>query len=236
MCQWRDWCGVRLEEVADLSLLSGVGAARRRLFKSHGIDDLHDLAALDWRTGELLRCKVDLADLAAKAEGLPASTPMDSVIPNRKKQLAGPGITRLPHRGRPRRHRSRWSSTLCAAGGTNLSTQIELARARVGPSPAYRRRGVEQIAVPRGDVEVDVDMENTNDGCYLWGALFTDRRQPAPTAQYVRSPPGTPTSRLASWSRSRRSGRGSATSEPGPRRTGRVSGPTATARAQNRAR
>ncbi len=184
MCQWRDWCGVRLEEVADLSLLAGVGAARRRLFKSHGIDDLHDLAALDWRTGELLRCKVDLADLAAKAEGLPASTPMDSVIPNRKKQLAALaslGFLTVSDLDAI----DSVVVDLYAAGGTNLSTQIELARARVGPSPVYRRRGIEQIAVPRGDVEVDVDMENTNDGCYLWGALFTDRRHPAPTAQYV---------------------------------------------------
>ena len=45
----------RLEEVADLSLVSGVGVARRRLYKAHGIDDLHGLAVLDWTTAELVR-------------------------------------------------------------------------------------------------------------------------------------------------------------------------------------
>ena len=39
MCRWREWCGERLEEVADLSLIAGVGVARRSLYKAHGIDD-----------------------------------------------------------------------------------------------------------------------------------------------------------------------------------------------------
>lgn len=46
---------------------------------------------------------------------------------------------------------------------------------RVGEQPAYRRRSVYELVVPRGDVEIDVDMENIAGGCYLWGALIDER-------------------------------------------------------------
>ena len=69
MCRWREWCGDQLEDVADLSLITGVGVGRRGLYKAHGIDDLHALAALDWRTAELVRGKVDVDGLRQKAVG-----------------------------------------------------------------------------------------------------------------------------------------------------------------------
>ncbi len=175
MCRWRGWCAERLEETADLSLLASVGVARRRLYKSKGVEDQHGLAALDWTTAELLRRKVDLADLSARVRDLPGTTSLDSVIPQRKKQLqdlASLGFVTVADLAAV----DPTVLALHAGVGSTLAAQIELARARIGPSPAYRRREVERIEVPRGDVEVDVDMESTNDGCYLWGALVTDRR------------------------------------------------------------
>jgi predicted RecB family nuclease len=184
LCRWRHWCGDQLEEVADLSLISGVGVVRRRLYKAHGVEDLHDLAALDWTTAELLHCGVDLGDLLDKTEGQPPATLLAALIPNRRMQLENLAAHRLLSVA-DIRMLDRTVLSLCGAGATNLATQIDLARARVGAAPAYRRRGVARIEVPRGDVEVDVDMENTNDGCYLWGALVTDRRGALAMTRYV---------------------------------------------------
>jgi predicted RecB family nuclease len=184
MCRWRDWCGERLDESADLSLISGVDVVRRRFFKAHGIDDLHDLAALDWTTAELVRAGVDLEDLLTHAAGLPDATPLTAVLPSRTKQLEDLAAHSMVTIADTKRI-DRRTLGLCLAGATNLAVQIDLARARVGAAPAYLRRGVGHMEVPRGDVEVDVDMENTADGCYLWGALVTDHRDATPSPRYL---------------------------------------------------
>jgi predicted RecB family nuclease len=184
LCRWREWCGERLEEAADLSLISGIGVARRRLYKSEGVDDLHGLAALDWRAAELARRDVDLMDLGVKACDLGESTRLDSLIPRRKKQLddlTALGVVTVADLD----ELDQRTIDLCEGGASNLAGHIELARARVGSSPAYRKRDVERVEVARGDVEVDVDMESTNDGCYLWGALLTDRRVPGSPSTHV---------------------------------------------------
>ncbi|HSZ35612.1 MAG TPA: TM0106 family RecB-like putative nuclease [Acidimicrobiales bacterium] len=187
MCRWRDWCGAQMESVADLSLVSGVGVARRRLYLEHGVSDLYALAGLDWTTAELVRRGVDLSDLSDRVrEGpCPGSTPLASVIPKRKKQLEDLAALGFVTVGDLAGLDGR-TFVLCAGGGgSSVAGQIELARARVGGLPAYRRRDVVSVEVPRADIEVDVDMESINDGCYLWGALGTDRRTAGAAAEYV---------------------------------------------------
>ncbi len=187
MCRWRDWCGSQLEAVADLSLVSGVGVARRRLYLEHGVSDLYGLAGLDWTTAELVRRGVDLSDLwdRVREGSVPGPTPLASVIPKRKKQVEDLAALGFVTVGDLAQLDGR-TFVLCAdGGGSSVASQIELARARVGGLPAYRRRDVASVEVPRADIEIDVDMESTNDGCYLWGALATDRRESSAAPRYM---------------------------------------------------
>jgi len=120
---------------------------------------------------------------------------------------------------------------VCTAGAANAAGQIELARARVGTAPAYRKRGVDVLTVPRADIEIDVDMENINDGCYLWGALVTDHRVGDGGACYVAFASWDPDVEAGEQLAFRGSGRGSPASGRRRRRRAPRSGPTATARA-----
>ena len=104
---------------------------------------------------------------------LPDDTPLPDVIGARRKaqlrRLAGEGIHVLGDA----RALAPGTAAYGDARMRDLPGQIDLARAALGGSPAYRRRGVTRVRVPRGDIEVDVDMENTEGGVYLWGALLS---------------------------------------------------------------
>jgi predicted RecB family nuclease len=186
-CPWRDYCRERLESgYGDVSLLPRIGWRQRKIHGDHGVRDRAELASLDIRTARLVSDGVNVAETQSLIEDLPLDTPVrDLAVVVRSKKA----LTALEDNGVKTfadiAGLSRSTGSYAGSGMATLPEQIDLARAVLGPAPIYRRREVETIQVPRADLEVDVDMENVEQGVYLWGALVSDRTKPDAAPQYT---------------------------------------------------
>jgi predicted RecB family nuclease len=181
-CPWRDHCGPVLREPpGDVSLLPRVGWTQWKAHRDHGVRNLAELAALDVRTAQVVAAKLGAPRLIQLAAAVPPSTPLrdldDALLkPNIIERLADLGISDVAALRSLDPKTSRYSDLAMGA----LPEQIDLARAFLGSEAVYRRRGVPTLVVPRAGVEVDVDMENTERGVYLWGALVSDQQAVSP--------------------------------------------------------
>ncbi len=175
-CPWWDYCRPQLEAGwGDVSLLPRVGYAEWRVHRNHGVTNRAELASLDSRTARLVATGVDVKGLAVRLSGVAEHTRLDAfgnevLAPARVAALEVEHVTTV---GELRGLDWRTAAYSDEPMGS-LPRQIDLARAALGPSPVYRLRGVARAVAPGADVEVDVDMENVETGCYLWGALLSD--------------------------------------------------------------
>ena len=175
-CPWNGYCGPQLAAGwGDVSLLPRVGWSQWKVHRDHGITDRAELAALDWQTASLVAAGIDVKGLRTVALSLPIDLPVLDMgsIWKPARQLA-----LLDARG------LRTVGDLLAldvttaeysGSGVPLHEHIDMARAVLGPASVYKRRGVDRVVVPRADVEVDVDMECSEVGVYLWGCLLNER-------------------------------------------------------------
>lgn len=170
-CEWRDVCVPELEAVDHVTLVPGIGYPQWLIHRERGTTTRTALAALDARTASLLDRGVALTRWRDAAEALPANTLVEAIPSKAPKQRAT-----LLERG------------ICVAGdllaldpataayaGTslsNLTTSIDLARLGLTNLVA-RVRGIGEIAVPRADVEIDIDLESSGERVYLWGTLVS---------------------------------------------------------------
>jgi predicted RecB family nuclease len=185
-CPWRDYCRARLESgYGDVSLLPRIGWRQRKIHGAHGVRDRAELASLDVRTARLVSEGVNVAEMQSLIADLPPDTPVRDLaaVVRSKKALAAleeagvrtfADLADLP----------RATASYADSAMTTLPEQIDLARAVLGPAPIYKRRGVETVLLPRADVEVDIDMENVEQGVYLWGALISERTTSHSAPQY----------------------------------------------------
>jgi hypothetical protein len=198
-CPWWDYCRPQLEAGSgDVSLVPRVGWRERKIHLDHDVADRAALAALDVRTALLIANGVDVAGLLASTEGRPKETRLAErgVVRSRAQlaRLADDGISTVGDLS----ELSRRTASYSGAGLSSLPEQIDQARAALGPDPIYRRRGVEHLDAPRADIEVDVDMENIEEGVYLWGALVSERSGAPPEYHsFVTWEPLTPESEAA---------------------------------------
>lgn len=175
-CPWWGHCGPQLHSGAgDVSLLPKVGWKQWSVHRDHGVHDRAELAKLDPRTATLVAGGIDVVSLIEAASEADPSTPVEKLIGGRRPAQIAKLETIGVHNAADVADLSTATALYSGCGLSSLPQQIDLARAALGPKPVYRRRGVDELDIPRADAEVDIDLENVEDGVYLWGTLVTDR-------------------------------------------------------------
>ena len=181
-CGFHDFCFSTLElDSGDSSLLPGLSYQHWRHLRDLNITHRSQIADLHYPTASLLKSGVDIDAFLELAETAEPSALLKSLRPQAKKQLSS-----LDRAGiRTVADLRKLTDADTAAVGGFIAQPILDARAVLGSHPVYRRPGIDEVTVPRADIEVDIDMESVNEGVYLWGALINDRTKPETGPEYI---------------------------------------------------
>jgi predicted RecB family nuclease len=182
-CPWLEVCNATLLEASgDASLLPQLAYPQWRALRNAAITDRAGVAGLDLATAELIESRVDVARWLEDAATADPATAVAELRPQAKKQIATLGAAGIATAGDIVAR----LDPATARFGSWIRMAILNARAATGPEPVYLLPGG-VTTMPRSDIEIDVDMESTNDGVYMWGAYVTDRAGTAITAAGYRA-------------------------------------------------
>jgi predicted RecB family nuclease len=170
-CPWDAYCSEQLEAGSgDTSLLPGLQYPQWRELRDADIRTRQQVAGLDMPTVELAVEGLNVEQAFREAVELPGDAPAAGIMPKARKQQSVMASHCLHTAGAL----VRAIDPITASLGSYLRHAIPNAVAALGDAPAYIRNDEDNPSVPRGSVELDIDMESTNDGVYQWGVLVTD--------------------------------------------------------------
>lgn len=174
-CPWRAVCHEELEAADHVSLLPRTTYDNFVWHRRLGTTTRVGVARLDPLTATIISgdkpggVKVDVDAIVESTRHSALSAPLEEILGRKetaKARFADAGIATVGDLARLDRATIRYSHAKVG----HLPTLIDEARA-VTSGGAWRKRGVSTVEVPTADVEVDIDMESSADGVYLWGAL-----------------------------------------------------------------
>ena len=186
-CTWSNVCYDELDEIHHVSLVAGVTLDNVHSLGGADIVTMEELAAVDLRTAQLMvgakANNLDLAELVASAHAHSHPSAPVTVLTGKKKNgpayLESVGITAVGDL------LTLNSTALLIKPFTRLVSSIDGARVRLrGDGHPYSERNDPLSSLSRGDIEVDIDMENA-EIVYLWGTYLTDHRDVTTTSALV---------------------------------------------------